>query len=197
MQSPIYWHPFLYHTAMKMSYGERFLERYEALDRHIPSSCNLFEACMGDMFFYRHYLRKKNVNYSCGDINPVFVNMAKRRKIDARLLNLQTDALPKTDYILMQASLSYFIPQEGEIIRKLLAACNKQVILSESIDNLSNSDSSLKSWAGTFLSKAKAGQSKIKFTSETLRESFRAFEPHIKVWEENSGNREVIIVLEP
>lgn len=197
MQSPIYWHPFLYRTAMKLAYGEHFVPRYERLNKYIPENAEVFECCMGDAWFYRNYLRKKNVKYSCGDINPVFVRAAKKNGIDARLLDVFNDAIPKSDYILVHASLSYFIPGEEKIIRKLLAATKKKLIISESVNNLSNSGSGFKSAIGTFLSKAKAGQSKIKFTRESLRKAFTAFENNIESWDDNPDQREVIIVLRP
>lgn len=197
MQSPIYWHPWLYRTAMKMSYGDQFSRRYEKLNSYIPEGSQVFEVCMGDAFFYRKYLAKKNIRYSCGDINPVFVEAARKDNIDARLLNVFTDEIPKADIILMHASLSYFMPLEASIVLKLLAAADKKVIIAESIDNLSNSRSGLKSFLGTFLSKAKAGQSKIKFTRESLRKSFEPFNGQIETWEESENDREVIIVLNP
>ncbi len=195
MQSPIYWHPILYRAAMKMSYGDQFMKRYEMLDKHIPEGAEVFEVCMGDAYFYHNYLAKKNVRYSCGDINPAFVNSAKQKGLNASLLNVFNDAIPKADYILMHASLSYFIPQEASIVLKLLASAGKKVILAESVHNLSNSSSGIKSALGTFLSKAKAGQAKIKFTRETLKTSFEPFMDQVEVWEEDEACREVIIVL--
>jgi hypothetical protein len=197
MQSPIYWHPFFYRTAMKLSYGSQYTKRCEALVRYIPDGAALFEACMGDAFFYHRYLKAKNIRYACGDINPVFVNAALVKGLDARLLNVFSDEIPKTDYILMQASLSYFIPQEASVIMKLLNAANKRLIIAESVHNLSNSSSGFKSAVGTFLSKAKAGQSKIKFTRESLQQTLAPFKDHIETIDERAGQRETIIVLKP
>lgn len=197
MQSPVYWHPFFYRTAMKLSYGKQYYERFERLNSYFPEGASVFEICMGDAYFYQHYLAKKNVHYSCGDVNPFFVNAAKRKGIDARAFNLFTDAVPKTDYILIHAALSYFIPQEASIILKLMQAAGKKVIIAESVDNLSNASSGFKSAIGTFLSKAKAGQSKIKFTRESLKKSFEPFAGHIETWDESPERREVIIVLKP
>lgn len=195
MQSPIYWHPFLYRAAMKLAYGKRFSKRYHALTEFIPEGCALFEPCMGDARLYLDYLKKKNVNYSCGDVNPHFVNAARRKGIDAVEMNLMTETPPQSDYILLHASLSYFIPNEEKLIAKLFSACNKELIISESIDNMSNSSSGFTSMLGTWLSKAKVGQSKIKFTATTLKKAFAPFEANIKVWKIDPDNREIIIVL--
>jgi hypothetical protein len=196
LQSPIYWHPWFYRKAMKWAYGEHYKIRYEALQKYIPGNCELLELCMGDAYFYLNYLQKKNIHYKCADINPIFVKAAWNKGLNATQMNIVTDPIPKSDFILMQASLYHFIPNEKKIIDKLLNACNKSVILSENVENLSNSASGLKSWIGTFLSKAKSGQSRIKFTRETLKKALEPYSSHIKVWEETSDNKEVVIILE-
>jgi hypothetical protein len=195
MQSPIYWHPFFYTAAIRLSYGSKFKTRYSALNKYIPHGCHLLELCMGDAFFYRAYLRKKDVVYSCADINPVFVNIARKNGIKCSILNITEDEIPRADYILMQGSLYHFIPDEAGMIRKLLNACNERLIISENVENLSNSSSGLISWIGKALSKAKAGQSKIKFTRQHLKSTFKPFKDQIEVWEESPDNKEVIIVL--
>lgn len=195
MQSPIYWHPLLYKAAMRLSYGNRFEARYTALGKYIPEGCQLLEVCMGDALLYRHYLSGKNIRYSCCDINPVFVKAAKRKGLNASLLDVCFDPIPKSEYILMQGSLYHFIPNQKEVVKKLLAACTKQLIISESTDNLSNSSSELKAYIGEQLSKAKSGQSRIKFTHDSLKETFSGLSDRIAVWEETPLNREVIVVL--
>lgn len=195
MQSPIYWHPFFYRCAMKLVYGNRFISRYANLQKHIPENSNVLELCMGDAFFYLNFLKQKNINYKCADINEVFVRSAKGKNIDAGLINIYTDEIPNCDHILLQGSLCYFIPNQKQIIQKLLKACNKELIISENIENLSNSKSFFKSFIAEKLSASKFGQSKIKFTKESLIETFSGFKPYIKVWEESPGNKEIIIVL--
>lgn len=195
MQSPIYWHPRLYHTAMKWSYGGKFLRRYEALAGHIPENSELLELCMGDAWLYRHYLAGKNIGYRCADVNPVFVKAALEMGLPAQLLNMITDPIPAADHILLQGSLYHFIPHEQQMIGRLLEACRKSLIISESTENLSNAANPLKAKLGEYLSKAKAGQSKQKFTPGTLRQAFRPFDAHIAVWEALPENRETIIVL--
>ncbi len=76
MQSPIYWHPKLYEFAMKKLYGAFYESRYTNLVKLIPDNCQLLELCMGDLYFYEHYLKNKNINYSCADVNPIFVRAA-------------------------------------------------------------------------------------------------------------------------
>lgn len=196
MQSPIYWHPWLYRKIMQLAYGKQFKTRYEILAQYVPDNCELLELCMGDACFYQEYLKGKQVKYSCADINPVFVNAAKRKGLNASLIDISKDEIPASDFILMQAALYHFIPNEKQIIQKLLDACRKAVIISENIDNLSNDASPLKSWIGEQLSKAKSGQSKLKFTRESLKECFAGFSHYISAWKESPDSKEIIIVLQ-
>jgi hypothetical protein len=196
MQSPVYWHPKLYSYTMRRLYGKNFENRYSSLVKLIPGNCQLLELCMGDMYFYENYLRKKNISYSCADVNPIFVNAARKKKVNSILLDILTDEIPKSDYILIQGSLYHAIPNHKELIKKLFAAAGKQLIISECVNNVSNSSNGLVSWLGALASKAKTGQSKIKFTNETLKQSFRDYERNIVQWIESPDNLEVIIVLQ-
>ena len=196
MQSPLYWSPGFYSFIMKRLYGSYYSKRYSAIAQIIPDNCSLFELCMGDLYFYKHYLKKKNINYSCADINPIFVNAAKKEGINAVLIDILKDEIPNSDYILLQGSLYHSIPHQKELVKKILGSTGKQLIISENVLNISNSSNHFKAWLGGTFSKAKAGQSKIKFTRETLKESFKDFEKEILQWIETPDNLETIIVLE-
>lgn len=196
MQSPVYWHPKLYAFTMRVLYDSFYETRYTHLQKLIPDNCQLLELCMGDLYFYENYLQKKNIKYSCADVNPVFVKAAKAKKTDACLLDMLKDEIPVSDYILIQGSLYHSIPHQTAFIRKLLNSCNKQLIISENTKNVSNSGTGLISSLAAFFSKAKAGQSKIKFTKEMLKTTFIGFEKNIVHWIESPDSLETIIVLQ-
>jgi len=196
MQSPVYWHPKLYAFTMRMLYGSFYKTRYTHLEKLIPDNCKLLELCMGDLYFYENYLKKKNIQYSCVDVNPVFVKAAKAKNIDVRSLDILKEEIPSSDYILIQGSLYHCIPDQAAFVKKLLNSANKQVIISESTRNISNSGNGLVSVLGTFFSKAKAGQSKIKFTKQMLKETFSGFEKNIVQWIEPPDSQETVIVLQ-
>ena len=181
---------------MKRLYGAYYETRYSNLQKLIPDNSQLLELCMGDLYFYEHYLKDKNIKYSCADVNPVFVNAAKAKNIDCSLMDILKDEIPKTDYILIQGSIYHSIPNQASLIKKLFNSANKQLIISESTKNVSNSGNKLMSAAAAFLSKAKAGQSKIKFTKETLKQSFVGFEKNIVQWIEPADSIETIVVLQ-
>lgn len=196
MQSPVYWHPKLYAFTMKRLYGAAYETRYTHLQKLIPDNCELLELCMGDLYFYEKYLKGKNIKYSCADVNPVFVNRAKRKDIDAKLIDILKEDIPKADYILIQGALYHSIPDQAAFIQKLFNSANKQLVISECLKNVSNSSNGLISAIGAFMSKAKAGQSKIKFTKETLKEAFSGVEKNIVQWIEPTDSIETIIVLQ-
>jgi hypothetical protein len=196
MQSPIYWHPKLYELTMKSLYGRYYKGRYTNLEKVIPANCNLLELCMGDLHFYEYHLKSKNVNYKCGDVNPVFVNGAKAKGVDCQLIDFIKDPIPRADYILIQASLYHAIPDQVKVIEKLFAAANKQLIISESVKNVSNSDNVIIASLAGFISKAKSGQSKIKFTPETLKAALSGLEKNVVQWIEPEDSLETIIVLQ-
>ncbi len=196
MQSPIYWHPKLYEFAMKKLYGSFYESRYSHLQKVIPDNSNVLELCMGDLYFYNHYLKNKNLNYSCADVNPVFVNAAKSKAIESFLIDIIKDEIPKSDYILIQGGITYSIPHHVDVIRKILNSTNKQLIISENTQNVSNSGNKIISSLATFMSKAKAGQSKVKFTKETMKEAFSGFEKNIVHWIEPKDSRETIIIMQ-
>lgn len=195
MQSPVYWHPKLYAFTMRKLYGQYYEPRYKNLEKLIPENAELLELCMGDLYFYENYLEKKNIKYSCADINPVFVNAAMEKGINARIIDMLKDEIPSSDYILLQGALYHSIPNQAEFIQKLLSSSRKQLIISESTRNVSNSNSGLVSILGAFFSKAKTGQSRIKFTKQTLKEAFKGFENNIVEWSEPADSQETIIVL--
>ena len=181
---------------MKKLYGAYYESRYTHLQKVIPDNCQLLELCMGDMLFYEKYLKPKNIQYSCADVNPVFVNNAKSKNIDSVLIDMLEDEIPKSDYILLQGALYHSIPDQQKLIAKLLNSANKQLIISECVKNVSNSSNGVVSILAAFMSKAKTGQSKIKFTEETLKEAFAGFEKNIVQWIEHEDSMETIIVLQ-
>ena len=196
MQSPIYWHPAFYKFTMRMLYGSHYENRYTHLQKLVPDNCQLLELCMGDLYLYENYLKNKNIQYSCADINPVFVKAARSKNVDSHLIDILKDEIPKSDYILIQGAIYHAIPNELGLIDKLLNSAAKQLIISESVSNVSNSGNKIMSVIGAALSKAKKGQSKIKFSRKTLKETFKVYEKNIIQWIEPPDSLEVIIVMQ-
>lgn len=139
MKSPIYWNPFIYHFIIRKLYGKDFEIRYQALADLIPEKSEIVELCMGDGYLYEHYLKNKNVKYLGLDLNNSFIREARKKNITCQLHNLLWDKVPCADIILLQGSLYQFIPHEKNIIRKMLNACRKMVLISEPVINRAQS----------------------------------------------------------
>jgi len=104
MRSPVYWHPSIYRIVMKFLYGKSFKARYKAISEIIPDNISVVEVCAGDGYLYECFLKKKNILYSGLDINPVFVSTAKRKGMPFFLHDLTKEAIPLSDYVIIQAS---------------------------------------------------------------------------------------------
>ncbi|HVU36853.1 MAG TPA: methionine biosynthesis protein MetW [Opitutales bacterium] len=172
MQSPIYWHPKLYAAAMRMLYGEHFAARYEDIAKLIPEGSRVVDVCMGDGRLYRDYLQAKGVDYLGLDINESFVRHAQKHGVPARVFDMNADPLPPADFVVMQGSLYHFIPNEREILEKLLAAARKTLIISEPIKNLSSSPNRLVAWVARKASTTKGGKAEKRFHYKSLRTLF-------------------------
>ncbi|MEY4581775.1 MAG: hypothetical protein RL701_6478 [Pseudomonadota bacterium] len=142
-RSPIYRHPWLYSAVMRALYVGSFQERYRVLAALIPEGSEVFEACAGDAYLYEKHLKHKAVRYSGGDLNTRFVAYAKQRGISLSLHDLTADVVPLADFVVLQASLYQFIPQEVAIVEKLQRAARRMLIVAEPVRNLSTSRSAL------------------------------------------------------
>lgn len=175
MKSPVYWHPGLYHFIMRQLYGRDFKIRYEAIAKLIPNGANVLEVCMGDAYLYRKYLSGKKLQYLGMDMNETFVNYAVKQNIPVKVCNLLKDEIPKTDYIIMQASLYQFLPNEKMILQKLLDAAGKMLIIAEPVQNLADSKNPLVAFVAKRAANPGTGHAVKRFNQKTLLECFKSF----------------------
>jgi hypothetical protein len=195
--SLLYTHPRLYHLLMRSLYGRYFKARYQALADVIPEKAQVIDVCAGDAYLYRKYLHAKSVAYTGLDLSPHMVREARRWGIQAEEFNLWTDELPRAEIVILQASLYQFTPHAEEIVRKLLAAAQRKLILAEPIVNLSSSPHPLLAWISQRMTTPGAGQktySGERFNQKTFTrflESFETLERHWLI----PGGREMIAVL--
>jgi hypothetical protein len=175
MQSPIYWHPRLYSAAMRWLYGKNYGARYADIAQLIPEGSRVIDVCMGDGRLYTDYLKDKRVSYLGLDINAAFVRHAQKRGIPAQVFDLNQEALPPSDYVVMQGSLYQFIPNEREIMAKLLAATRSTLIISEPVKNLSTSANPLVAWLARKASTTQSGKAEHRFHTVNLLSLFTDF----------------------
>jgi hypothetical protein len=145
-RSLIYAHPSLYQLLMRVIYAGGYAARYQALSQLIPDGADVFEACAGDAYLYRHYLQPRGIRYRAGEFNETFVTHARARGIEMQRFDLRKDPVPQADVVLIHASLYQFMPDHQQIIDRLLAAARQQLIVSEPVRNLSSSRWALIRW---------------------------------------------------
>lgn len=194
--SYIYRHPFIYQLAMRLLYGKNFYSRYKAIAEIIPEDSTVIDVCCGDCYLYRNYLKRKNINYLGLDINPIFVNKAKEKGINARVFDLHRDELPTAPYIILQASLYQFIPEHKKIIEKLLYSASKNLIIAEPIRNLSDSKCKLISYFAKKAANPGTGDMEKRFNEKSLTEVFYQYGKQLKTRFKIDGGREMIGIFE-
>lgn len=195
MKSPIYWNSTLYHLAIRQSAGRYFAQRYLALAELIPQNASVTEVCLGDAYLYSNYLAGKEVNYLGLDINNAFVRSAIRKDIPARVFDVMTEEVEPADYVIMQGSLYQFIPEEKKIIRKLLDAAKKQLIISEPVKNRAQSDNPFVSFLAKYAVNPGTGHARERFNEKTLVACFQSF-PEFKEAKVIPGGIDMIGIFE-
>ena len=195
MKSPIYWHPNIYRLVMKLLYGKYFEARYKCLSELIPPMTSVVEPCAGDAYLYRNYLKAKGTKYVGLDINPVFVQAAKKKNISFFINDLLKDNVPVADYIVLQASLYQFMPHELKIIRKLLDSAKSTLIIAEPIRNLADSHNPIIRLLAKYSANPGGSNHPVKrFNKDTFHACLKQFD-EFKELKIIDGGREMIGVL--
>ncbi|MBW1855562.1 MAG: class I SAM-dependent methyltransferase, partial [Deltaproteobacteria bacterium] len=130
-----YWHPVTYRLIEKILYGRNYRKHYKALSREIGDS-SILELCCGDCQVV-DYL--KGNTYQGLDINPRFVNHAKKKGINVSLQDVMVSEIPEVECIIIHNSLYQFYPHHEKLIYKALESAQKKLIISEPVINLASS----------------------------------------------------------
>jgi len=186
----------LYELAMLLLYGRHYYSRYRAIAELIPEAATVVDVCCGPGVLYTRYLRKKNVAYTGLDMNEHFVEEMVRRGVQAFVWDMRSDAaLPRGDYVVMQASLYHFLPNPRAVLDRMLAAARKKVIVSEPIRNLSDSNSTLLSAIGKRFTNAGSGAENLRFSETSLDELMATFGSRVERSFLIPGGREKVVVI--
>jgi SAM-dependent methyltransferase len=139
-ESLVYRSAAAYRGVMRLLYGRHARTRLSAVAALIPPGSSILELCCGPGMLYREHLRARRTEFLGLDINPRFVEAARRAGARAQVRDVSDEApLPPADIVVMQASLYHFLPEPEDVIGRMLAAARSQVIVSEPIRNLSSS----------------------------------------------------------
>lgn len=139
--SVIYRNAFIYEAMMMVLYGGRaYHERYRRLAELIPEGASVLDLCCGPATLFHRYLKRKGVRYTGLDINEAFVRQLSANGAVGMVWNLEENrALPRAEYVIMQASLYHFLPDANPIVERMLSAAEKQVLIAEPIRNVADS----------------------------------------------------------
>jgi trans-aconitate methyltransferase len=166
-----YWHPVTYRFIEKILYGRSYRRHYEALSREIED-LNLLELCCGDCQIV-DYL-KGNV-YQGVDINPRFVDHARKRGLNVSLQDVMVSEIPEAECILIHNSLYQFYPHHEKLIRRTLKSAQKKLIISEPVINLASSKNRIITFIAKRVTRVGEGSSSKRFNQKEMEEIFRKF----------------------
>ena len=193
----IYKNAALYEFANLALYGRHHAARYRIMADLIPERSSVVDLCCGPATLYHRYLRSKLVRYTGLDISPAFIEALNKRGSHGLVWDLRSDkALPRADYVVIQGALYFFLPDPSTLIARMLAAATRQVIIAESIRNLSSSRIPFISNVAMRLAGAVKGNHPPRFTEETLDRLFQDYPSEGKRSFKIPGGRDKVYVLE-
>jgi hypothetical protein len=180
---------------MRLLYRKNYKARFKSVSEEIPKGAEVLDVCCGDCKLYTLALKGK-VSYVGVDINPSFIENARKLSIKVLSLDVRNDALPYSDYVVMQASLYQFIPQHKQIVDKLLSSASRKVIICEPVRNLSDSNNPVISFIARYLANPGTGHKLDRFTEETFCSFFRDnYNEIIEKFKFIPGKRELMVIL--
>lgn len=193
--SLIYRIPLLYTLLIRILYGKNYNARTQLVAEEIPDGASVLDICCGDCTLYSLAL-KERVSYVGVDINPYFIKKAKKHSIKALQMDIISDEIPKSEYVVMQGSLYQFFPNYKKIVDKLLDSATKKVIISEPIKNLSDSDNPIIAFIAKHSANPGTGHKMARFNDKTLHNLFEEnYKDLIEKFKYIPGNRELIVIL--
>lgn len=171
MFGAVYWHPTIYKLMIKALYGKEYGRRYKVLADEI-GDLEVLDVCCGDGAL-ASYL--KSGKYTGLDFNGNFMNSLAKKGLKALCRDIIKDDLPAAECVLMQGSLYHFYPNHKEIIKKMMLAGGKKIIISEPVRNFSNSHFGILRFLAKYLTKTSRGFHEKRFTKEEINEIAEEF----------------------
>jgi SAM-dependent methyltransferase len=186
----------LYDLTNRLLYGRHHNTRYRVIADLIPPRASVVDLCCGPGTLYHRFLRAKNVRYIGLDVSPSFIDALNKYGGRGMLWDLRSNKpLPCADYVIIQGALYFFLPDPSPLLERMLAAANKEVIVAESIRNLSSSAIPGISNLAKRLAGAVEGSDAVRFSEETLDRLFADYAPELKQSFKIPGGRDKVYVL--
>src|SRR5262245_20981069 len=126
---------------MLLLYRQRYASRYRSVAELIPAGASVLDVCCGPAVLYTRYLKNKRVSYIGIDINDKFVAAGRAKGLTMIHGDVAKVAeFPKVDFVIMQASLYHFLPDDvSSVVEKMLRAAKQTLIIAEPVHNVSSS----------------------------------------------------------
>lgn len=186
----LYRNVWIYRRIMRFLYGSEYARKYDVVVEEIPPGSRVVDLCCGDCRI-APALAGKKCTYLGLDANPAFVSWGMKHGLDVRPWNGKSDDIPEGDVICMQSSLYQFIPDDADIVRRMIAKALKKVVITEPIQNMTTGGSSFMSRLSKWMTRANGETFHRRHTEESLR---KLFEPWPAAVLKPMG-REMLIVL--
>jgi SAM-dependent methyltransferase len=186
-----------YELLMRALYGRHYGDRLRAVADEVPESATVLELCCGPGTLYSRFLRERVRGYTGLDVNERFVARLRQRGVDARVFDLGrcSEALPRADVVLIQASLYHFLPHAEEIVDRMLDAADQRVVVSEPVRNLASSKNVVIGMLGRRAADPGVRGGASRFTEETLDALMSRYRELVQVERLIPGGREKLFVL--
>jgi SAM-dependent methyltransferase len=186
----------LYEAVMRVLYGRHYGARQRAIAALIPEGSTVLELCCGPGTLYRRHLAGKRVRYLGLDINQGFLRRVRRSGAEAREWDVRSpDPLPPADYVLMQASLYHFMDDPRPLIRRMVVAARRRVILAEPVHNVAKQPGPLGAIAAR-LTDPGTGAQPDRYDEPSLDRVLEPFAALVREARLLPGGREKVYVLE-
>jgi trans-aconitate methyltransferase len=193
----IYKNAALYALANRALYGRHHATRYRVVADLIPARSTVVDLCCGPATLYHRFLRHKSVHYTGLDISPFFIDSLNERGGHGLLWDVRSDkSLPNADYVVIQGSLYFFLPDPSSLIERMLAAATSQVVVAEPIRNLSTGRFAFISNIAMHLGGAVRGNHPARFTEETLDKFFERYSSKLTRAFKIPGGRDKVYMIE-
>lgn len=186
----LYKNVWIYRKIMKHLYGSEYERKYGMVVDEIPPGSRVVDLCCGDCRI-APALAEKKCSYLGLDANPAFVAWGTKHGFDVRVWNGKNDEIPEGDVICMQSSLYQFIPNDADIVRRMVEKALKKVVITEPIQNVTTGGSSFMSKLSKWMTRANGETFHQRHSEASLRKLFEAWPAAIL----KPMGREMLIVL--
>ena len=170
----IYRSAWIYKLAMRLLYRTTYKQKYELVAQAIPEGASVVDLCCGDCTIYP-LLAAKNCKYIGLDINSKFVEWNRKKGIDVRLWDGTDMDIPEADVVCIQSAFYHFIPNERQLLERMLNRARRRVIIAEPVNNWTQIEIPLLHKIAIKLTKVHGRAFERRFTEDDFTKLFSDF----------------------